>query len=120
MRQNETGTGKRMNVRQAGRKKVMNKDGLKYNLALRDFGMYESVRAVNAIFEIISETLSKGEKVKINGFGTFRVIKREARNLVNPRTREPVPVESFRYVSFRAGIPLKKRVRQYQNTDART
>lgn len=49
----------------------MNKDGLKYNLALRDFGMYESVRAVNAIFEIISETLSKGEKVKNKRFRNF-------------------------------------------------
>lgn len=33
-------------------------------------------RVVDAVFETINESLAKGEKVKIDGFGTFMVVER--------------------------------------------
>ena len=33
-------------------------------------------RIVNAVFETINESLAKGEKVKIDGFGTFLIVER--------------------------------------------
>ncbi|HPE32471.1 MAG TPA: HU family DNA-binding protein, partial [Parvularculaceae bacterium] len=46
----------------------------------------EAARAVDAVFDAITEALRKGDDVRIVGFGTFSAAKRAAREGRNPRT----------------------------------
>lgn len=67
-------------------------------------------RAVEAVFETIIKTLSKGEEVAVSGFGTFRVAKRAAREGRNPKTGEKIMIAASIKPKFRAGKALKEAV----------
>lgn len=67
--------------------------------------------AVSAVFAGITETLKKGQKVVITGFGTFSVRKRAARKGRNPRTGATIQISARRSPGFTAGKALKKVVR---------
>jgi DNA-binding protein HU-beta len=62
--------------------------------------------AMNACFDIIQEQLRKGEKVTLIGFGTFSVVKREARTAKNPRTGKAVKVPAKKVAKFKPGTGL--------------
>ena len=66
--------------------------------------------AVEAVFEIITKTLGRGEEVAIAGFGTFRIAKRAARMGVNPKTGEKIHIAASVKPKFRAGKALKEAV----------
>ena len=66
--------------------------------------------AVEAVFDTIVKTLSRGEEVGITGFGTFRVAKRAARMGVNPKTGEKIQIKASTKPKFRAGKVLKEAV----------
>ena len=70
----------------------------------------DSVSAVSAILDVITETLASGEDVNITGFGSFEVKTREARTGRNPKTGAPVEIPASKYVSFSAGSVLKEKV----------
>jgi DNA-binding protein HU-beta len=61
--------------------------------------------------ETVEEQLSKGEEVKLVGFGTFEVAKRKPRKGVNPRTKEPIKIPGGKVPKFRAGKELKEKVK---------
>lgn len=67
-------------------------------------------RKVQAVFDIISETLSKGEEVAIAGFGTFKVATISERTARNPQTGEAIKVPSKVVPKFKAGSKLKDAV----------
>lgn len=67
-------------------------------------------RAVEAVFETIVKTMSRGEEVAIAGFGTFRVAKRAAREGRNPKTGEKIQIKASVKPKFRAGKLLKEAV----------
>jgi len=71
----------------------------------------EATRAVDAIFDTITDTLSKGDEVALSGFGTFRVTKRAARTGRNPRTGEKIQVPATNVPKFKAGKGLKDAVK---------
>lgn len=66
--------------------------------------------AVEAIFGIIRESLRRGEKVKISGFGSFVIHDKRARRGRNPQTGEPITICSRRVLSFKPSQVLKKSV----------
>lgn len=66
--------------------------------------------AVDAIFDAITKSLSKGEEVAVAGFGTFRVMKRAARAGINPKTGEKIQIASKNAPKFKAGKLLKEAV----------
>lgn len=66
---------------------------------------------VEAVFDTITKTLSKGEEVAITGFGTFRVAKRAARMGINPKTGEKIQIAASIKPKFRAGKVLKEAVK---------
>jgi len=70
----------------------------------------DATRAIDATFEAITESLKKGDKVTLVGFGTFDVSKRAAREGRNPKTGEPVQIAARNAVSFKAGSALKESV----------
>lgn len=71
----------------------------------------QATAAVEAVFDTIVKTLSKGEEVAIAGFGTFKVSKRAARMGVNPRTGEKIQIAASVKPKFRAGKVLKEAVK---------
>ena len=70
----------------------------------------EAAAAVNAVLDVIAETLAAGEDVKITGFGGFEVKDRAARTGRNPKTGEAVEIPASKYVAFSAGSDLKNKV----------
>ena len=70
----------------------------------------DSARAVDAFQSVVTETLKKGGKVTLTGFGVFSVSKREARNGRNPRTGEVVKIAASKSVKFKTGSKLKDAV----------
>lgn len=70
----------------------------------------DSARALDAFMSAVVETLQKGDKVTLTGFGSFAVSKRAARDGRNPRTGEVVKIAARNSVSFKAGSKLKESV----------
>ncbi len=68
-------------------------------------------RAVDAVFDTITDSLKKGEEVSVAGFGIFSAKERAARTARNPRTGEPIQVPAMRVPKFRAAKALKDAVR---------
>lgn len=71
----------------------------------------QAAAAVDAVFDTITKTLSRGEEVAIAGFGSFRVAKRAARMGVNPKTGEKIQIAASIKPKFRAGKALKEAVK---------
>ena len=71
----------------------------------------ESERALNAFLETIQETLAKGDKVQLVGFGTFEARDRKAREGRNPRNpEEKIQIPASKAPVFKAGKSLKEAV----------
>ncbi|OGR94780.1 MAG: hypothetical protein A2V88_00960 [Elusimicrobia bacterium RBG_16_66_12] len=66
----------------------------------------EAALAVETAFETVRQALSRGEKVVVSNFGTFRVKSRQPRVGRNPKTGEQVSVPSRRGVRFKASKNL--------------
>jgi DNA-binding protein HU-beta len=64
-------------------------------------------RAVNTMFDEVTEALKQGDKVNISGFGTFSVSERKARTGRNPKTGETIEIAASRAAKFKAGKTLK-------------
>lgn len=71
----------------------------------------ESGEAVNAIISVITDSLARGEKVTLVGFGTFQVGTRKARRGRNPQTGEAIQIPARKVPVFKAGKDLKEKVR---------
>ena len=67
----------------------------------------DAERAINATVEAITESLVKGDKVSVSGFGIFEVKNREARVGRNPRTKETIEIPATRLPAFKAAKALK-------------
>jgi integration host factor subunit alpha len=65
---------------------------------------------VETLFDTMREALIAGESVKISGFGTFNVRKKNARIGRNPKTKIEVEITPRRVVTFRASEQLKELV----------
>lgn len=71
----------------------------------------QAAETVDAVFDIITKTLSKGEEVAVPGFGVFKVAKRAARMGVNPKTGEKIQIAASIKPKFRAAKALKEAVK---------
>ena len=67
---------------------------------------------VGTTFEIIANTLEKGDYVLIPGFGKFKVRFKWARKGRNPRTGESIVLDSHRVVVFRSSPKLREKINQ--------
>ncbi|MEW6523966.1 MAG: HU family DNA-binding protein [Bacillota bacterium] len=70
----------------------------------------DAEKAIGAVFESVEESLARGEKVALVGFGTFDVRTRPARQGRNPRTMEPINIPAAKVPFFRPGRSLKEKV----------
>ena len=63
--------------------------------------------SLNAVVEAITESLVKGEKIQLVGFGSFEVRTRAARKGKNPQTGAEMKIPACKAPSFKAGKALK-------------
>jgi integration host factor beta subunit len=65
---------------------------------------------VDEIFDSMTNSLAKGEKVEIRGFGSFKVKGHKARKGRNPKTGETIDIPAKKTPFFKVGKELKERV----------
>jgi DNA-binding protein HU-beta len=70
----------------------------------------DAEKAIDATFRSITQSLKKGEEVRLIGFGTFIVQNRAASDGRNPRTGAAIRIPATRLPKFRAGKQLKEAV----------
>jgi len=70
-----------------------------------------SKQAVKVFLDGIRDSLKRGEKVVITGFGTFSVRTRKERKGRNPKTGEQIKITARKAPGFTAGKSLKKAVK---------
>ena len=70
----------------------------------------DSARALDSVLATVTKSLKKGDEVSITGFGKFSVVKRAARQGVNPRTGERVKIKASKAPKFTAGAGLKQAI----------
>ena len=86
----------------------MNKADLIAAIAAKTGETKKSAEAsVNAFVDVITESLVKGDKVQLVGFGSFEVRKRAARKGRNPQTKEENKIPASIAPVFKAGKALK-------------
>ncbi|WP_185855490.1 HU family DNA-binding protein [Blattabacterium cuenoti] len=62
----------------------------------------------DAFIETVIESLKKGKKVTLVGFGTFTVVVRNPRNGINPRTGKKILIPGKKVAKFKIGAELSK------------
>lgn len=67
-------------------------------------------KAVDSVFDSITGSLKAGTEVRLVGFGTFSVTRRQASQGRNPRTGEPIQIPASNQPKFKAGKGLKDSV----------
>jgi integration host factor subunit alpha len=72
------------------------------------FSRKESAELVDLVFEMMKETLGKGEKIKISGFGNFVLRDKRQRPGRNPQTGDPIKISERRVLTFKASQILKQ------------
>lgn len=72
------------------------------------FSKKESADIVEMIFDTIKETLEKGQKIKISGFGNFVVRSKRPRMGRNPQTGQEIEISARRVLTFRPSQVLKQ------------
>ncbi len=71
------------------------------------FSKKESSELVELVFKSLKDSLSKGDKVKISGFGNFFIQEKEERIGRNPQTGDQIKISARRRVTFRPSQVLK-------------
>jgi integration host factor subunit alpha len=71
------------------------------------FSRKESAELVDLVFEMMKDTLGRGEKIKVSGFGNFVLRDKRQRPGRNPQTGQPIKISERRVLTFKASQILK-------------
>ena len=85
----------------------------------REIGLprQESGELVEAVLDMISDTLVDGKQVKLSSFGSFVLRDKNGRVGRNPKTGEEVPIDPRRVLVFKPSQVLKERIDQALSKD---
>ena len=75
-----------------------------------DISKAAAEKALNGTLAAIADTLKKGDKVTLVGFGTFSVSKRDARQGRNPQTGQAIKIPAKKVAKFKAGSKLSEAI----------
>jgi integration host factor subunit alpha len=83
-----------------------------YDAVYRKVGLSrsESSALVELVLKEISDSVARGETVKLSSFGTFHVRQKGGRMGRNPKTGIEVPISPRRVIVFKASVVMKKRI----------
>ncbi len=70
----------------------------------------EAKEAVEAVFDLIAESVCAGSKVSLSKFGTFEVKERAARTGRNPSTGEAIEIAASRAIAFKPAASLRDKL----------
>lgn len=87
------------------RKEIIDAIALESGLTKRDTDIF-----LDSFIKVVCDTLEKGDKVNLFGFGSFEVRTRETRNGRNPHTGEKMVIKGRKLPAFKAGAMFKERV----------
>jgi len=80
------------------------------------FSKRDSSKIVESVFEVMKEQLSKGDTVKISGFGNFVVRDKKARKGRNPQTGSEMEICARKVLTFKSSQILKKTLNVHGQT----
>ena len=70
----------------------------------------DAEKVLGAFVDVVGDTLKKGDKIQLVGFGTFETRKRAAREGKNPQTGAKIKIAATTVPAFKAGKALKDKV----------
>ncbi len=89
----------------------MNKNDLNAAVAANSgLSKNDCAKAIDGVFDAITNALKSGDEVRLVGFGTFSITRRKASEGRNPRTGEPIQIPASNQPKFKAGKGLKDAV----------
>jgi len=89
----------------------MNKADLVKTIASKaKLAQASAAKALEVMLDTFKDSLKKGNKIQLIGFGSFEVAKRAARKGVNPQTKKPIEIAAKKVVKFKPGKDLKEMV----------
>jgi len=68
----------------------------------------DSARIVESVFELIKDSLAKGETIKISGFGNFIIKEKQPRRGRNPQTGEEISISARKVLTFKSSQVLRR------------
>ena len=71
------------------------------------FSKKDASQIVEAVFDIIKDTLARGEKIKLSGFGNLVVRDKNSRIGRNPQTGDEITISARRALTFKPSQVLK-------------
>ncbi len=74
------------------------------------FSKKESAEIVEMVFDLMKDTLERGEKIKLAGFGNFVVKQKATRRGRNPQTGDEIEISSRRILTFKPSQVLKSAI----------
>jgi DNA-binding protein HU-beta len=90
----------------------MNKTELIQEIADKaDGSKSEAQRFFEAFEEVVTSALKKDDQVQITGFGKFYVQQRDARQGINPQTKQRINIPASKVPKFTAGNALKDSIK---------
>src|SRR6185503_5874375 len=87
---------------------------------LGGFSKKESADLVDLVFETMKETLGRGEKIKVSGFGNFVLRDKRKRQGRNPQTGDPIVITERRVLNFKASQLLKQELNPKNGSEAQS
>jgi integration host factor subunit beta len=89
----------------------MNKSQLIERIAKEEgITIKNAANVVNVVFDSMADSLSKGDRVEIRGFGSFKVKSYNSYQGRNPKTGEIIQVREKKLPYFKVGKEMKERV----------
>jgi len=77
---------------------------------LDDVKRFEAYNFIDLMIEVIVENLSENKKVVMSNFGTFKVVERQKKRVINPNDKEPMIIPERKIVKFFPSKNLKELV----------
>ncbi len=68
----------------------------------------DSAKIVESVFDLMKDSLAKGEKIKISGFGNFLVKEKKSRRGRNPQTGAEISISARRVLTFKSSQVLRR------------
>lgn len=78
----------------------------------------DAERLVEIVFQSLIETLNRGEKIELRGFGSFRLRERNSRRGRNPKTGSSVDIPAKRVAYFKPGKELREIINEGSDSKA--
>ncbi len=82
---------------------VISEISKKTNLTQKDVG-----KTLEAFMDVVKNTLKKGDKITLVGFGTFEVRKRKATTGINPQTKEKIKIPAKKFAKLKFSDTINK------------